>query len=73
MIVVKIHKDRGYGDGMFLVVREDHREYVLKPIGGGAQFNLYKAHTYQDLETKRVGFEMRKARAQKIGRQAKRG
>lgn len=66
--VVKIIPSRGYGDGMFLVVRTDHNQYVLKPISGGEQFMLYTAHTYEDIETKRKGAELTRARSESIGR-----
>lgn len=64
MKYVKIKPEIGYGPGLYQVVSETTGEYQLKPLGGGATFSLFKAHTKIDIECKRATT----AYAQKIGR-----
>lgn len=66
--IVRINKDRGYPDRMYQVMRVDHNQYVLKPLDSGEQFMLYIAHTYEDIETKKKGFELTRVRSEIIGR-----
>lgn len=61
---VKIHKSRGYGDGVFSVIGVKGEgslcELLLEPIFGGAQFYIYKAHTYSDRDTVAATLKLRR-------------
>lgn len=61
---VKIHKSRGYGDHVFSVVgikgEGSHCELLLEPLHGGAQFYIYKAHTYSDRDTVAATLKLRR-------------
>lgn len=54
---VKIAPDRGYGKGMYEVVAENANTYQLRDIKGDSSttFPMYKAHCYEDLDTKKYG------------------
>ena len=71
--VVKIHKDRGYGDGMFEVLSSTDHEVKLQELMPGGLvklpvISLYKVHIFEDIHTRRKGFELQRGRAEKIGR-----
>jgi hypothetical protein len=68
--VVKINKDRGYGNGLWEVLSTSSRpdEYRLKSLDTGKQMSLYIVHCFEDMETRRKSFSLQKERANKIGR-----
>lgn len=65
---VKIHTSRGYGSALHEVRSAVGDEYVLRSIETGESFSLYRAHTYEDDETRRVSREHKVAVAEAIGR-----
>jgi len=67
MLYVRIHTSRGYGTGLFRVIKETPREYVVQPDDGGDPFSIYIVHTYQDLISKRRTQESKREEARKIG------
>ena len=68
--IVKIYRDRGYGDGMFEVIKEIGDEVLLQELYRSEIIStrLYKLHTYEDMDTRRKGFALQRERAAKIGR-----
>ncbi len=56
---VKIHKSRGYGNGIYRVLSSlDKDQYILKEETtnlGFKTFAIYKAHCYTDMETMKYG------------------
>lgn len=63
---VKIHADREHAPGLYEVVKDTGREYILRAKGNRGSFTMYKAHTYQDLECHRAMRGDRNALAAKI-------
>lgn len=68
--IVKVHKDRGYGDAMFEVIKEKDNEVVLQQLYRPEIISvvLYKIHIYEDEQTRRKSLELQRERANKIGR-----
>lgn len=71
MKIVKINKDRGYGDGFFKVIGEDSVHYRLVPLEGPKLkevIQLFKCHCFENGETMRLGHKLQREAAAKIGR-----
>lgn len=71
-LFVKVNPSRGYAAGLWKIISKDGVHYNLKHIVTGEKLHIYIAHTSQDMETKRAGFEARKAMADTLGNRIKR-
>lgn len=69
MDYVRIRTDRGYGDGMWQVIKEtghgSGREYTLRSETGEV-VNIYTALTYQDAECHRKRIEEKRQEVNKL-------
>jgi hypothetical protein len=71
MKIVKINKDRNFGNGIFKVIGEDTNHYKLVQLEGQGTkevITLYKFHCFEDMETKLKSASLQKETANKIGR-----
>lgn len=53
--------------GLWKILHKDAQHYSLRHVATGAKLHLYIGHTRQDMETKRAGFEARRALADTLG------
>ena len=67
--VVKINRERGYGNQMWLVLYSfDSLAYRLRSIDNRKeQITMFKAHCYEDLETRKMSFQIMEDQAKKLG------
>ena len=52
--IVKVNSNRGLTDEMFEVISSTDQEYCLKGLTTGIEINLYKAHCYENFNTKKA-------------------
>lgn len=70
-LIVKISRDRGYGDSLWKVLSSDNVHYNLENLESGKKITLYKVHTYPDMECIRARIALKKDKveeAKKIGK-----
>ena len=63
-----INRSRGYGDTRYEIVAHGREEVTLRDPATQEKFNIYIAHCYTSLESKRDSLRERKAEASAIGR-----
>lgn len=64
---VKVASSRGLPVGPWKVLARDNVHYALQHPVSKEKLHVYFGHTYEDFETKRLGFEARKASADTLG------
>ena len=70
-LFVKIHASLGYGDEPWKITSRTSVEYDLYNPTTKRRVHLYRGHTYEDFETKRLGFEHRRDTAGTLGNRLK--
>lgn len=69
-IFVKTHPHHGK-PGVWKITGRDNAHYTLRHLASGEKTHLYIGHTFEDFETKRLGFEERKKLADTLGNRLK--
>lgn len=71
-LFVKVASSRSLPIGPWKVLSRDNVHYTLQHPVSKEKVHLYIAHTHEDFETKRLGFEARKELADTLGNRLKR-
>lgn len=71
-LFVKVNSSRGLPVGPWKVLGTDSQHYTLQHPTSKEKLHLYIVHMFEDLETKRLGFEARKAFSDTLGNRLKR-
>jgi hypothetical protein len=67
--IVKVNRDRGYGDGLWEVLQsKNSSEFNLQNLETKQKLTLFRVHRYTDGDTLRAQIRLQKERAAKIGR-----
>lgn len=72
-LFVKVASSRGLPVGPWKVLGRDGPHYTLQHPTSKEKVHIYIAHTHEDFETKRLGFQARKELADTLSNRLKKG